>query len=190
MPFHVGNGYIEGGNKTFRIRDNTDTTVFEQGVQTYSGSNFGYLIQKNVPGFVATPLTDIGVQTVIGNGVWAKVSINFNTAIYNNGNHYDTVNTRFNVPITGPYLFICTHYMYTNGYTHPIFAVNGDQSLRRNSITYRMRGHGMAANYQQDMQIEEVIYCVAGDYVEPWAFSSGTTNYYSWYGTFQGVFVG
>jgi hypothetical protein len=49
----------------------------------------------------------------------------------------------------------------------------------------------MFGNYNQDLQIEEVIYCVAGDYVEPYVYSSTANGwYYTWYSSFQGVYVG
>lgn len=190
MPIFVGNGSIEGGNSAFRIKDNTNSTVFEQGITTFGGSNISYYNQKNVPGFVASTATDPGWINIPSG--WSKLSGNFKDTAYNNGNYYDKVNTRFNVPVTGPYLFINTFYMYTDNYIHPIFGVNGSLSLRRgDNILYRLRGHGMVANYNQDLQIEEVIYCVAGDYVEPWAYSSTGAGYiYPYYGSFQGVFVG
>ena len=159
MPFYVGNGSISGGNSAFAIRDNSANVVFQQGISKYNGSNFGYLLQQGVPGFIAAPLTDPGSWVNYASGTWSKTSGAFNNTAYNNGNYYDKVNTRFNVPFTGPYLFISTHYMYTDGYMHPLFAVNGSTTTRRGGNTfYRLRGHGMVANYNQDLQIEEVIY--------------------------------
>lgn len=189
MPLYVGNGSIEGGNSAFRIKDNTSNTVFEQGVTKFGGANISYYNQKNVPGFIAGTSTDPGwINSPTG---WSKTSSNFVNVAYNNGSNYDTNNKRFNVPVTGPYLFISTHYMYTDGYMHPVFAVNGDTSLRRGSTFYRLRAHGMFANYNQDLQIEEVIYCYAGDFVEPYVYSSTANGWiYPYYSSFQGVYVG
>ena len=94
------------------------------------------------------------------------------------------------MPISGPYLFIYTAYVYSSSYSHFCFAVNGDTGARRGGNTfYRIRGYGMLSNYEQDAQIEEVINCVAGDYVEPYGYGSGS-NYYPWESAFMGVYVG
>ena len=191
MSLIIGNGQVQGGNSAFTIKDQSSNTVFQQGVSSYNGSNFGYLIQQGVPGFIAAPLTDPG-SWYNPPSLWSKSSLYFNHTAYNNGGWYDTVNTRFNVPITGPYLFIWTAYMYSDNYMHTVFAVNGSSSVRRGGNTfYRIRGYGMVANYNQDLQIEETIYCIAGDYVEPYIYCPDTSCYfYPWYSSFQGVYVG
>lgn len=187
MPIFVGNGSIEGGKSAFRIKNSSNQSVLEQSVGT-SGSSFAYIMQRGTPGFVAAPLTDPGYWQ--GYSGWTKLSTFFNNTAYNNGNYYDTVYTRFNVPVTGPYLFIYTVYVSSTQYSHVCFAVNGDTGLRRNGNTfYRIRGYGMLSNDQMDLQIEEVINCVAGDYVEPYGYGS-VSSHYPWYGSFMGVYVG
>ena len=190
MPILFPNGNIEGNSGVFRIRNSSGTNIFEQGVATYSGNNFGYYLSDQRPGFVAGRASDPG-YIALSNAVYSKVNDYCNTTSYNKGSFYNTSTTRFTCPVDGPYLFIFTSYMYTATYAHPIFAVNGNVSARRPNAVIRMRGHGMVANYQQDMQMEEIINCVAGDYVEAYSYSGGATTYhYPFYSLFMGVFVG
>lgn len=192
MPVNFNNNAtIEGANSAFRIKDSSGTTLFEQGVAAYGGQNFGYYLSDQRPGFVAGRASDPGSWVSITDAAYSKVNDYCTTTTYNKGSCYNTSTTRFTCPVDGPYLFIFSAYMYTATYAHPIFAVNGNVSLRRPSSVIRMRGHGMVANYQQDMQMEEIINCVAGDYVEAYSYSGAATTYhYPFYDLFMGVFVG
>lgn len=192
MAVILGNGSsIEGGSSAFRIKNSSGTNLFEQGVTTYGGQNFGYYLSDQRPGFIAGRTTDPGSWIAITNAAYSKQNDYCVNTSYNKGSCYNTSTTRFTCPVDGPYLFIWTAYMYTATYAHPIFAVNANISLRRPNAVIRMRGHGMVANYQQDMQMEEIINCVAGDYVEAYSYSGGATTYrYPFYDLFMGVFVG
>lgn len=189
MPLFVANSSIEAGSGAFRIKDTTGTTVFEQGVSSYSGNNFGYYLNNSVPAFVAGSATDPGWINPGAN--WQKLNNYCTTTSYNRGDHYSTVNTRFTAPVTGPYMFIFSTYMKTTSYTHPGFYVNGTATgAGRLNFTYRMRGYGMASDYEQDAQVSEVLYLTAGDYVEAYWFSSGTSQHYPRYSFFMGAYVG
>lgn len=192
MAIILGNGStIEGGSGVFRVKNSSGTNLFEQGVASYGGNNFGYYLSDQRPGFVAGRTPDPGSYVSLTNAAYSKVNDYCTTTSYNKGSCYNTSTTRFTCPVDGPYLFIFTTYMYTATYAHPIFTVNGNVALRRPNAVIRMRGHGMVANYQQDMQMEEVINCVAGDYVEAYSYSGGATTYhYPFYSLFMGVFVG
>jgi C1q domain len=190
MAIIFPNGSIEADSSTFRIKNSAETNIFEQGVTTYSGQNFGYYLSNQRPGFVAGRTSDPGWVTIT-NSAYSKVNDYCINTSYNKGSCYDTTNTRFTCPVSGPYFFVFSTYMYTATYAHPVFAVNGNISLRRPNAIVRMRGHGFVANYQQDMQMEEVINCVAGDYVEAYSYSGGATTYhYPNYSLFMGVYVG
>jgi hypothetical protein len=184
MPVIVGNGTIEGGSSNFTVKNSSATVVYQQGVSTS-----GYTNNSNVPAFIAGYTADPG-WVLMGTDVWAKVNQYCTTTVYNRGSHYNTSTTRFTAPITGPYLFIWTAYSYTSNYFHPQFYVNGSPSTRRYDLPYRIRGYGWVANYPQDAQMEEVIFLTAGDYVEAYFYSGGTTYQYVYYGLFQGLFVG
>jgi hypothetical protein len=183
MSLVVGSGAIDAGNSYFRVRDNNTNVILEQGVST-----FGYSLQKGVPGFVAGASTDFGWLSYSG---WNSMSTRCTVTPYNNGNYYDPTTGRFNVPVSGPYLFIFTAYTYTDTYLEPMFYVNGSGSTRRggNSM-YRIRGYGFVSGYPQDLQMEETIYCLAGDYVEPYCYAAGSSYQYPAYSCFMGVYVG
>jgi hypothetical protein len=87
-------------------------------------------------------------------------------------------------------MFIVSHYCNRPDYVHPAFAVNGDVSLRRGAAwKARIRGHGHAGNYEVDGHMFEVINLVAGDYVECYLYSSGTSTHYARHGMFSGAFI-
>jgi hypothetical protein len=184
MPVIIGNGTIEGGSSAFTVKNSSGTVVYQQGISTS-----GYTANSDVPGFVAGSASDPGwILTATDN--WGKVNQYATTTVYNRGNHYSTVNTRFTAPVTGPYLFIWSVYCYTSSYLHPQFYVNGSSATRRYTTPYKMRNHGWVANYQCDSQIEEVIFLIAGDYVEVYHYAGGSAYTYPLYGLFQGLFVG
>lgn len=189
MPFYIGNGSIEAGSSDITIKNLSGANVFRRGISTYGGNNFAYFENTNIPAFIAGSTTDPGYVTPAASGVWGKINDYCTTTVYNRGGHYNTSTTRFTAPVRGPYLFIFSTYMYTANYTHPIFSING--GLTSGYFTqYRIRGHGMAANYQQDCQIEEVMHLNAGDYVEVFWYASGASLHYPFYSLFQGVYVG
>lgn len=189
MVLYVGNASIETASSSFSIKDSSLSTIFERGISQYSGNNFSYYLNNNVPGFIAGATTDPSWVNIGASG-WVKLNNYTTTTSYNKGNNYSTVNTRFTAPQNGPYLFIFSSYMYTAAYFHPQFYVNGSPSSRRNSTPYRIRAHGFVANYAIDCQMEEVINLVAGDYVEVFAALGGQTYSYVYYSLFQGVFAG
>jgi hypothetical protein len=185
MPVIVGNGTIEGGSSTFTVKNSSGTAVYAQGI---SGSS-GFTNNSNVPAFIVGSASDPG-WVLTGTDTWGKVNQYCTTTVYNRGSNYDTTNTRFVAPVTGPYLFIWTTYVYSSSYIHPTFWVNGSASVRRYNTPYKIRNHGWVANYQCDGQIEEVIFLVAGDYVEVYHYAGGTAYSYPYYCLFQGLFVG
>jgi hypothetical protein len=189
MPIYIGSGNVAGPSTAFTISDNSNNILFQQGVGTYSSNTFGYYVNTGVPGFIAGSASDPGWITA-GTDSWNKVNNYCTTTVYNRGSYYSTVDTRFTAPVSGPYLFIWTAYCYQTVYFHPVFAVNGSLTARRYNLALRIRGHGMVANYNQDAQIEEVINLTAGDYVEVYHYSGGTSYTYPVYSLFQGVYVG
>jgi hypothetical protein len=184
MPIIVGNGTIEGGSSNFTVKNSSGTTVYQQGVSTS-----GYTNNSNVPAFIAGNASNPG-WVLTGTDAWGKVNQYADTTVYNRGSNYNTSTTRFTAPITGPYLFIWSVYLYTSAYIHPQFYVNGSPGTRRYTTPYKIRNHGWVANYECDAQIEEVIFLTAGDYVEVYHYCGGTSYAYLYYGLFQGLFVG
>lgn len=195
MPIYFGNAQIQGSSNAFSIVNTSGTTAFQRSVGSYSGQNFGYYLNTGVPAFVAGSASDPGWVNPAPSGNWSKINNYCSTTTINRGSVYNTSSTRFTAPIAGPYMFIFSTYLYTNGYVHPVFAINGSV-IPYNSVTgyyytqYRIRGHGMVANYPQDAQIEEIIYLQPNDYVEAYWYNSGSCYHYPYYSLFQGVFVG
>lgn len=121
-------------------------------------------------------------------------------AIVNNGSCYSTATGRFTAPVTGTYYFTSSHYTYkgsataASSYIHPIFLVNGSFTARKasNTTDYRLRLRTYYdGGYTGDMQINDIFYLTAGDYVECYHYSSQSTQY--WYGNecfFSGFLIG
>jgi hypothetical protein len=192
MALILGNGSrVEGSTSAFRIRNPAGTNVFEQGVANYNSIPFGYYNNVNIPMFAAGSgsTADPGWLSIT-DSTWTKVNGYCNTVSINRGSCYDTSATRFNAPISGPYLFIWHCYCYQNNYYHCSFGVNGSTTTRHGANTkYRIRGYGYYAGYATDSQIEEVVYLQAGDYVEVFHYGS-TAYYYPSHGQFAGIYVG
>jgi len=190
MPIFAGNGSIEGGTSAITIKNSSSANIFSRGIQNSSGVPFGYFNNTNIPAFVAGSATDPGWTSPVSNGTWGKINQVCTTTAYNRGNHYNTSTTRFTAPVTGPYWFSFTAYLYSASYVHPAFTINGSLTSGWGHLQHRIRGHGMAANYQQDAQIEEIMYLTAGSYVEVYWYAGGASFHYSFYSLFQGMYVG
>lgn len=114
----------------------------------------------------------------------------------NVGGCYNPGNYRFTAPWTGLYYFKQHIYIYGNNatvgwYTHPLFLVNGSQTLRRPGGTpYRMRLYGLPANLGYDTDCCEQIYLAAGDYVQVYQPSVGTVEGYQSYSAWAGAYLG
>lgn len=183
MPLDIGGAKVQGGTSAFTIKNTSDTTIFSRELGTYNSNTFGKHVDSSRPMFVAGSSTNPGWHGTTN--AWLKASSYFDTTSVNNGNHYSTTNTRFTAPITGHYIFFYTSYNYSSSFVHPMFWKNG-----AGTNYYRIRGHGKVANYNQDSQIEELMYLTAGDYVEPYMYASGTGYNYPAYSLFGGYYVG
>lgn len=186
MPIVAGNGTIEGAG-AFTIKNSSAAAIFKRGIAAYGANNFAYYENTGVPAFVAGSATDPG--WVLYSASPAKINDYCTTTVYNRGNHYNTSTTRFTAPVAGPYWFCYSSYIYSANYVHPGFGING-AATSGYAFQYRIRGHGMVVNYQQDSQIEEVLKLNAGDYVEVFWYPSGNSYQYSYYSLFQGAYVG
>lgn len=192
MPIHFGNSAtLSGDGSSLTIADSGANTLYKRSTSTYGGNTYGLVQSKasaGVPAFVAGS-SDTNWRSVTDN--WRKANSYMTLTTINQGGHYNTSTTRFTAPFAGPYYFAYTVYMYTSNYEHPQFYVNGSGAgAGRYDIPYRIRQYGFVANYQGDLQMEELINLSAGDYVEAYYYAGGTGYIYEAYGIFQGCYVG
>jgi hypothetical protein len=157
--------------------------------------NSGLLVTTAHPMFEAgSALAGWTYQAAAG-----QVKIPFPVVAYNNGGHYDSVNSRFTAPVYGNYWFFANlHGVATvtnSDYCHPLFAINGSVTSWRPQPCYRIRHHGEnnsgGGGTEFNTQLSETFTLNAGDYVEHHMyFSSTTIGYYGPYSGFAGVFLG
>ena len=186
------NGRIEGGNSAFRIVDTSNGTVaYEQGIRNYGGSDYAYSVDTTRVMFIASCPNDPGWINPT-TSVWRKVSDYCTNVILNVGSCYNSTTTRFTAPRAGQYLFMYSCYDH-GSYMHPIIIINGSVGYKKGSNEkYRMRHHGWySSGYSGDMQVEEILFLDAGDYVEPYCYFNSTDSYYyPAYSLFQGMYIG
>ena len=159
----------------------------------FNASNFAYNAKK--PYFVAGKNSNAW-QNFTAAG-WLTMPLDWELS--DNQGNYNTTNYRFTAPITGTYYFAASAYTYKNtdtaasSFLHPIFIVNGSSTLRHASSTtqYRIRNRTYySAGYAADIQINNIFYLTAGDYVQWYVYSSGALQWYGLYTQFTGCLIG
>lgn len=134
-----------------------------------------------------------GTPADAGLGTNGWVAIVFGATSVNIGSCYNTGNGRFTAPVTSIYLVTAsTYFRQNNGYSHPMFWVNGSSTLRRPSASglHRMRAHGDTSGYQADTDAMEIISLIAGDYVNFYNYCGGYLDYVPQYSRFEGYLLG
>jgi hypothetical protein len=128
---------------------------------------------------------------------WNKLA--FANVIINANGAYSSANTRFTAPVDGRYAFQLVLYLLKDGaglsdYFHPVFAVNGavaGRVVNTSYPNYRLRLHGINIASYGYGNLAENYDLLAGDYVEPYMYSSVATNrYYPANSRFTGFLMG
>jgi hypothetical protein len=186
MAFNINGALVETSQSALKM---TASSIV--GLDTNSS---GFVTLSSRPWFIAYRNT--GWVTYTGN---AWNTIPFDVAYVNNGSHYNTGTNRFTAPVTGTYYFTFCSYGYKNpstnadSYTHPTLWVNGSSTLRQASQTtaYRLRSRTNASSsYSWDLQINDILYLTAGDYVQVYVYCNGTQQWYGYYTHFTGTYLG
>lgn len=186
MAFDINGALIQTQNSALSITAN--------GVLGLSTNSNGFTTLNQRPWFIA-----------YSNTAWNTYSANawnipaLSSTYVNNGSHYNTSNYRFTAPVTGAYYFEASSYGYKNpssnadSYTHPVFWVNNSGTVRMASqtISYRLRSRTYySSTYSWDLQINDILYLTAGDYVNFYVFCNGTQQWYGTYTHFTGFYLG
>lgn len=182
----------------------------------YSGSGVttadnNLLVEGNVGIGTTTPQQKLDVNGIIrAQNPWFAASSTdcwrsgsgWVTAVHNyvlagnSGGWYSTANGRFTAPVTGAYLFVASHYVYTAAsgasYIHHVFGVNGNwngASRTGYSGGYTIFGEN-GATYDSSTSQTAIIFLNAGDYVNDNVYVSNSANYMCGYHSFfQGALL-
>jgi hypothetical protein len=103
---------------------------------------------------------------------------------------------RFYAPVSGMYFLTGQSYMYSavanSDYVHPLFSVNGSYGGPSGrggstSTTYRIRHYGIPNAGYYDIQISELKYLIAGDWVEFVNYHSSASSQVAYYHAFFAI---
>jgi hypothetical protein len=190
MPINVNGTTLTGGT-SLSITDGSNNVIYKQGTTG--------LVSKptNSGGTVLTPMFNVGWSPASWTNLGGVVVFDYTggSGYLNVNGCYNTSNGAFTAPFTGLHLFKHHIYCYGNDagnswYFHPLYLVNGSQTVRRPGGTpYRMRQYGLTSNFGQDSDCCELIYLIAGDYVQVYTPMNGTMQGYAPYCTFNGSYI-
>lgn len=199
MGIDVSNTVFGSTGTDLTALDTSGNKLFQQtsagiilGPQTSGGDT--YIPMFNVGWKTPSVWQSLGATTT-----WTKQDFGLTSGIgggYKNvGNCYNTSLYRFTAPWTGLYYFKSHMYIYANlttftGWARTAFAVNGGIGQRRWSYPQPMSCYGIRSDYGQDIDVCELIWLTAGDYVELYAYHTGSfqglTDFCSWSGVYLG----
>lgn len=172
-----------GVNNTERIRINTTgvgigTNIITRPFEVWAGTA-GTSFSVDSSGRVRMPYqphAEGGVTGLTNATPSSSTIITFNRADVNVGNHYDTSQYRFNCPITGNYL-VKAHAQSAGQTATTSNTVNFN--IRKNGASvsgvYESRYYGGTAPGYVKLEIIDVVYANAGDYLDIHAIISSTS---------------
>ena len=187
MALDINGVQIAASNTAIKITNNSKV-----GFDTSVANDIPILGKR--PYFIATRSDATWIAYTSAN--WTIMP--FNASIINNGSVYNPTNFAFTAPVSGAYYFEHHSYSYKAdgvalSFLHPTFWINGSTTARLGSATvsYRLRARTYYANtYSCDTQINDIFNLTAGDYVQVYTYSSGTTWFYSNESHFTGYLIG
>ena len=172
-----------GVNNTERIRINTTgvgigTNIITRPFEVWAGTA-GTSFSVDSSGRVRMPYqphAEGGITGLTNASPSSSTIITFNRADVNVGNHYDTSQYRFNCPVTGNYL-VKAH-AQSGGQTATT-ANTVNFNIRKNGTSvsgvYESRYYGGTAPGYVKLEIIDVVYANAGDYLDIYAIISNTS---------------
>lgn len=187
MAIDISGATIQSINNGISVTTNSISGL------NFNASNFAYDAKK--PFFVAGKNSNAWQNFTSAN--WLIMPLDWELS--DNQGNYNTSTYAFTAPITGTYYFDATAYTYKNtattssSYLHPIFIVNGSSSARHGSAStlYRIRNRTYYdGGYAADIQINNIFYLTAGDYVQWYVYASSTLQWYGLYTQFTGCLIG
>lgn len=176
---------LTGGTNTLSINNNSNLWSWDASgrmrvnnqTACQTGSNQGL----SVPQYITLPS---GWQTIAWTG---GETVNRQTVRQGN---------RFYAPVSGMYFLAAQAYMYAAAanadYIHPLFSINGSYGGSggrggTNSTAYRIRHYGIPNAGYFDVQISDLKYLIAGDWVELVQYHSAATSQFAFYHAFYAI---
>jgi hypothetical protein len=170
---------LHANNNRWRIRADNNTSQNYFVIEDYAGGSNTNRLLIDSAGRVTTPYqphAEGGITGLSNSSPSSSTIITFNRVDINVGNHYDTTNYRFNCPVNGNYL-VHAH-AQVNGQTATT-ANTVNFNIRKNAASvsgvYESRYYGGTAPGYVKLEITDVVYANAGDYLDIYAIISNTS---------------
>jgi hypothetical protein len=167
---------VGSGVKFYNTTGSSNFTITPSG---NGGASFGQALSIDSAGRVRMPYqphAEGGVTGLSNSSPSSSTIITFNRVDVNVGNHYDTTNYRFNCPVNGNYL-VHAHAQVNGQTATTINTVNFN--IRKNAASvsgvYESRYYGGTAPAYVKLEITDVVYANAGDYLDIYALISNTS---------------
>lgn len=140
------------------------------GIAALNIDSSGRITKPNQPYFYAKGPES---NTTLSNGA----DLNFNNAIINNGNHFNTSTFRFTAPVAGRYLFTCSFFVITAA---------GRCTIKVNNTSYNNLQMDVGGGFSQSA----IIQLNVGDFVSvgDWQSISGGV-FYMGHSHFSGILL-
>jgi len=183
---HVSNGGSQTGTATIRVDGSGNYSVYNGTSSSPLTMNIDGSGRMTVPYQPSFGAYQASANYLVANGYHKMV---IDGTRWNEGNHYDTSNSKFVAPVSGVYHFSAhvNRYSVADDYFFTIqFYVNGS-SHTMGSRLYSRGGADLVASMSHTIKL------TANDYVEVYSYSNDTSSGFSagaTWNTFSGFLVG
>lgn len=184
MAINISGITLTGGTNTFSINNNENLWSWDASGRMRVANQTACQTGSNQGAGVGYTTLPAGWNTLVWTG---GETVNRQTVKQGN---------RFYAPVSGSYFLAGQSYMYSptanSEYVHPLFSVNGNYGGAAGrggsySTTYRIRHHGVPNGGYYDIQISDIKFLVAGDWVEFVNYHSAATTQVAYYHAFFSI---
>ena len=162
----IDEAIVGATNSTKDDADSGQLAIYNGTTKLWGITEHGYVVKPNIPAF------KFGISNDDNTGTTRRIGLNINLLStrdsFNNGNHFDTTNGRFNAPINGHYYFnfVVQRNNTSGSYIDAAIVKNEPNAIGQDSSSTFgriYRGNYSGAYEQNNVQI--ITFLSAGDYI-------------------------